>query len=256
MSDTLAHPRSLGPPTRRPRSLVIRLTHWVGAYAMICMILSGWQIYNASPILPFVFPRWATLGGWLAGALAWHFAAMWLLVVDGAIYLAYGALSGHFRRDFLPITPSGVWGDLRAALSLRLRHEHGTYNSVQKLLYAGVLVVTVLTVLTGLAIWKPVQLQWLTAAFGGYDIARRIHFALMALIVAFVVVHLALVAIVPSTLVTMITGGRHSGSVGAASVPRADLARVQSSGPRRGSGSARPAAGTAQVPGHLRVAPR
>ena len=221
MSDALAQPRSLGPPVprRRLRPLTVRLTHWVGAYAMIYMILSGWQIYNASPILPFVFPRWATLGGWLAGALAWHFAAMWLLVVDGAIYLAYGVLSGHFRRDFLPITPSGVWRDLRAALAFRLRHEHGTYNSVQKLLYAGVLVVTVLTVLTGLAIWKPVQLQWLTAAFGGYDVARRIHFALMVLIVAFVVVHLALVAIVPSTLVTMITGGRQPGPVG----PAADV---------------------------------
>ena len=220
MSDTLAQPRSLGPPVRRPlRPLVVRLTHWVGAYAMICMILSGWQIYNASPILPFAFPRWATLGGWLAGALAWHLAAMWLLVVDGLIYLAYGVLSGHFRCDFLPITPSGVWRDLRAALAFRLRHEHGTYNSVQKLLYAGVLAVAVLTVLTGLAIWKPVQLHPLTALFGGYDIARRIHFALMTLIVAFIVVHLALVAIVPSTLVTMITGGRQPGPVG----PAADV---------------------------------
>jgi len=219
MSDTPARPRSLGPPPRRPRSLVIRLTHWVGAYAMICMILSGWQIYNASPILPFVFPRWATLGGWLAGALAWHFAAMWLLVADGVIYLGYGALSSHFRRDFLPITPSGVWRDLRAALAFRLRHEHGTYNAVQRLLYAGVLVVAFLTVLTGLAIWKPVQLHPLTALFGGYDIARRIHFALMTLIVAFIAVHLALVAIVPSTLVTMITGGRRAEPLGS---PAAD----------------------------------
>jgi thiosulfate reductase cytochrome b subunit len=212
MSDTLAEAGPRRPRTRRShravRPLVIRLTHWVGAFAMICMILSGWQIYDASPILPFAFPRWATLGGWLAGALAWHFAAMWLLVADGLIYVAYGLFSGHFRRDFLPITPVGIWRDLRAALAFRLRHEHGTYNSVQKLLYAGVLLVAILTVLTGLSIWKPVQLHPLTALFGEYDIARRIHFALMTLIVGFIVVHVALVAIVPSTLVTMITGGR------------------------------------------------
>lgn len=222
MSGTLFQPRLLDPPKRqsrhRRRPLVVRLTHWVGAYAMVCMILSGWQIYNASPILSFVFPRWATLGGWLAGALAWHFAAMWLLLIDGVIYLGYGVLSGHFRRDFLPITPAGVRRDLRAALALRLRHEHGTYNSVQKLLYAGVLLVAILTVLTGLAIWKPVQLHPLTALFGEYDVARRIHFALMTLIVAFIVVHLALVAVVPSTLVTMITGGRQPEPGGAAAM--------------------------------------
>lgn len=177
---------------------------------MACMILSGWQIYDASPILPFVFPRWMTLGGWLAGALAWHFAAMWVLVVDGLAYLAYGLLSGHFRRDFLPITPAGVWRDTKAALAFRLRHRRGEYNAVQRLLYAGVLMVAILTVLTGASIWKPVQFAPLTAFFGGYDIARRIHFALMALIVGFVVIHLALVAIVPSTLAAMVTGGRRA----------------------------------------------
>jgi thiosulfate reductase cytochrome b subunit len=195
---------------RPAHPLVIRITHWVGAYAMFCMILSGWQIYNASPILPFVFPRWMTLGGWLAGALAWHFAAMWLLAVSGLVYLVYGFASGHFRHDFLPIAPGGVWRDLKAALAFRLRHRLGHYNAVQKVLYAGVLLVVVLTVLTGLSIWKPVQLGWLTFVFGGYDIARRIHFALMTLIVAFIIVHVALVAIVPSTLLTMITGGRRA----------------------------------------------
>lgn len=195
---------------RPAHPLVIRITHWVGAYAMFCMILSGWQIYNASPILPFTFPHWMTLGGWLAGGLAWHFAAMWLLAIDGLVYLAYGFASGHFRNDFLPISPGGVWRDLKSALLFRLHHRLGHYNAVQKLLYAGVLLVVVLTVLTGLAIWKPVQLGWLTAIFGGYDIARRIHFVLMTLIVGFIIVHVALVAIVPSTLLTMITGGRRA----------------------------------------------
>jgi thiosulfate reductase cytochrome b subunit len=191
---------------RRVHPLTIRITHWVGAYAMIGMILSGWQIYNASPILPFVFPRSITLGGWLAGALAWHFAAMWLLVVDGLVYVIYGFASGHFRRDFLPIAPRAIWRDFKAALTFRLHHELGTYNAVQRLLYLVVLVAAVLMVLTGLSIWKPVQLAPLAALFGGYDIARRIHFALMAVIVGFIVVHVALVVIVPSTLVSMITG--------------------------------------------------
>lgn len=194
--------------SRPAHPLVVRLAHWTGAFAMICMILSGWQIYNASPILPFVFPRWATLGGWLAGALAWHFAAMWLLMASGLVYLVYGVTSGHFRRDLLPIRPREVWRDFRAALGLRLAHRGGHYNAVQKLLYVGVLLVAILTVLTGLSIWKSVQLQPLTAVFGGYDIARRIHFAMMALITGFLVVHVTLVAIVPSTLIAMLTGGR------------------------------------------------
>ena len=198
-SDTRAHPA------------IVRVTHWVGAAAMIVMILSGWAIYNASPILPFVIPPAWTLGGWLGAGIAWHISAMWVLVADGAVYLAWGVLSGHFRRDFLPVRPGAVLRDLGAALRFRLRHRLGTYNAVQRLLYVLVVVAAVLAVLTGLSIWKPVQLGWLTWVFGGYDLARRIHFALMSAIVAFTVVHVVLVALVPSTLVSMITGGRVAG---------------------------------------------
>jgi thiosulfate reductase cytochrome b subunit len=196
--------------TRAARPLVVRLTHWVGAFALGCMILSGWQIYNASPLLPFVFPARVTLGGWLAAGIAWHLAAMWLLFADGLIYLGYGLLSGHFRRDFLPISASGVGRDLAAALTFRLRHRSDRYNAVQRLLYTGVVAAIVLAVASGLSIWKPVQLGWLAWVFGGYDIARRIHFALMCTIVAFLVIHLALVAIFPSTLLAMLTGGRRA----------------------------------------------
>jgi thiosulfate reductase cytochrome b subunit len=174
---------------------------------MICMILSGWQIYDASPILPFVFPRAVTLGGWLAGGIAWHIAAMWVLMADGLVYLAWGFLSGHFARDWLPISASGLRQDFRAALGLRLAHQFGRYNAVQRLLYCLVTAASVLAVLTGLSIWKPVQLGALTWTFGGYDVARRIHFALMCSIVGFLLVHVALVAIVPATLRAMITGG-------------------------------------------------
>jgi len=193
---------------RRQLDPVVRITHWVGAAAMICMILSGWQIYNASPLLPFSFPQWATLGGWLAGAIAWHIAAMWVLMADGLIYLIWGAASGHFRRDLLPITPATVARDTKAALRFRLKHDIDRYNAVQKLLYALVLIAAILAVATGLSIWKPVQLGWLTWLFGGYDVARRIHFALMTSIVAFLIVHIALALLVPATLLRMTIGIR------------------------------------------------
>ncbi len=180
--------------------------HWIGAYAVFCMILSGWQIYNASPILPFSIPNWMTLGGWLGGAIAWHLAAMWLLVVDGLCYLAYGLASGHFRRDMLPIGPRVVARDFIAAVRFKLVHRLGHYNAVQRAMYLGVMAVTVLTTLTGLSIWKPIQLSWLTDLFGGYETARVIHFTLMTLIVGFVIVHIALVALFPGTLVSMTVG--------------------------------------------------
>ncbi len=188
--------------------LVVRVTHWVGAAAMIVMILSGWQIYNASPVLPFSIPGAVTLGGWRGAGIAWHLAAMWVLMADGLVYLAWGLASGHFRRHFLPVRPRDVARDFWAELSLRLVHRRGQYNAVQKLLYVLVTVAAVLAVLTGLSIWKPVQLGEVTWLFGGYDLARRIHFALMCGIVAFLAVHVVLVALVPSTLVSMVTGGR------------------------------------------------
>jgi len=208
------NPASLGAPSPAmpARSAahppILRVMHWIGAAAVLCMILSGWQIYNASPLLPFVFPAWMTLGGWLAGGIAWHLAGLWLLLADGLLYLTYGFASGHFRRDFLPLDPRLVVRDLGRALTGRLAHRLGHYNAVQRLLYAGVLLVIVLTVLTGLSIWKPVQFAWLTDLFGGYDRARVLHFSAMCLIVTFLVVHLTLVAIFPRTLFAMIVGLR------------------------------------------------
>jgi thiosulfate reductase cytochrome b subunit len=147
-----------------------------------------------------------TLGGWLGGALAWHFAAMWLLVVNGLVYVGFGLASGHFRHDFLPLSPRAIWRDLRAALTFKLEHRLGTYNAVQRLLYVGVILFAIGVVISGLAIWKPVQFQFVTGLLGGYDTARIVHFAMMAGIVGFIVVHLALVFVVPSTLPPMITG--------------------------------------------------
>ncbi|SFA86363.1 Thiosulfate reductase cytochrome b subunit [Collimonas sp. OK607] len=199
-------------PTRIIHPLPVRVAHWINAFAIVCMVMSGWQIYNASPLFGFDFPRWATLGGWLGGAIAWHLAAMWLLVVNGLIYLGYGLLAGHFHRHFLPLRPRDLLRDVKDALTFKLAHQPGIYNTVQRLMYIAVLLLGVLVVASGLSIWKPVQLDGLVDLFGGYDIARRVHFVAMAGIVAFVAVHLALVLIVPSTLLPMLTGRapRHS----------------------------------------------
>lgn len=186
--------------------LLVRITHWINAFAIVCMVMSGWGIYNASPLFGFHFPAWATLGGWLGGSIAWHLAALWLLVVNGLAYGIYGFAARHFRRSFWPVTPRLVWADFRAALHLKLAHKVGEYNAVQRLFYIGVLVLLVLVVLSGFSLWKPVQLHFLASALGGYEVARRVHFGAMAGIVAFVVVHLALVALVPRTLPSMITG--------------------------------------------------
>jgi len=193
---------------RRIHPWPVRLTHWVNAVGMTCMFMSGWAIYNASPLFPFTFPKNLTLGGWLGGALAWHFAVMWLLVINGLAYVLYGVLSRHFKRDFLPVSASAVKRDVWDALRFKLVHEKGVYNAVQRLMYWLVLAMGVLVVLSGLAIWKPVQFQELASLFGGYDFARRVHFAAMSAIGAFVVVHLLLVLLVPRTLLPMITGGR------------------------------------------------
>ena len=199
--------RTLVTPAKVIQPAWVRIVHWINAVAMILMIMSGWQIYNASPLFDFRFSSSITLGGWLGGALLWHFAAMWLLMVNGLVYLALGLATGRFRKKLLPITPAGLVSDAKAALTGKLSHDDLTkYDYVQKLLYAGIIIVGILIVLSGLAIWKPVQLQYLTALFGGYDAARYVHFFCMAGIVAFMVVHVALALLVPKSLRAMIIG--------------------------------------------------
>ena len=186
--------------------LLVRITHWVNVFAMAIMIASGWRIYNAAPLFDFRFPRDLTLGGWLAGALQWHFAAMWLLALNGLVYLLYGILSRHFKSSFLPLTPQSVWREFDNALRGRIAHELGVYNAVQRAAYVGVIGVIIALVLSGLAIWKPVQFQELAALMGGYEGARIVHFVAMTLVVLFILVHVAMVALVPRTLLPMLTG--------------------------------------------------
>jgi thiosulfate reductase cytochrome b subunit len=186
----------------------VRITHWVNALAIFMMIGSGWQIYDASPLFRFLyFPSQFALGEWLAGALLWHFAAMWLFVVNFFVYVTLGISTGRFRKKLFPIRPRDVWSDLTSALRGKLSHDDLTvYNAVQRLLYLGVILAAVVIVLSGLSIWKPVQFKYLTAIFGGYDTARYVHFFAMSSIVAFLTIHITLALLVPKSLRAMIFG--------------------------------------------------
>jgi len=196
-----------GGPWVKVHPLVVRITHWINALAVLMMITSGWQIYNASPLFRFSFPDGLTLGGWLAGALQWHFAAMWLLALNGLVYVAYGIASGHFRRKLLPISPREVLRDLRDAFRGKLAHDDlSVYNAAQRAAYVALLLALVLLVASGLAIWKPVQLHWLAALMGDYEGARLVHFFAMAAVALIVVAHVVMVALVPRTFPTMISG--------------------------------------------------
>lgn len=191
----------------RVHPLVVRITHWVNVFAVLVMLTSGWRIYNASPLFDFRFAREITLGGWLAGAIQWHFAAMWLLALNGLVYVAYGIVSGHFRRKLLPITLPAIMRDLRDALRGRLAHDDlSVYNTAQRAAYLALIVALALLVASGLAIWKPVQLYWLAWLMGDYEGARLVHFFAMAAVAGIVLVHVLMVILVPRTFPTMFSG--------------------------------------------------
>lgn len=185
----------------------MRVTHWINALAVLVLVTSGWRIYNAAPFFPFEIPNSITLGGWLGGAIQWHFAAMWLLVANGLVYLTLNIASGRLFSKFFPLSLAGIWHDALAALKGRLSHaEPRHYNSVQRMAYLFVMLDILLLVISGLVLWKSVQFPVLRELLGGYEFARRIHFVAMVALVAFVGVHLVMVALVPRTLLAMLSG--------------------------------------------------
>ncbi len=198
--------------------IAARITHWLMALAILLLIGSGWRIYNASPIFDFRFPEAVTLGGdvedalalhndpGVASAIAWHFAAMWLLALSYFGFVLWNTITGHFRRDFLPVGPRLFWRDFVAAATFRLQHRLGEYNAVQRVFYWGALGSVAMMLLSGIAIWKPVQTYPLEVLFGGFQGARIVHFLFMAAIVLFIVIHVALVILVPKTFVAMMLG--------------------------------------------------
>lgn len=198
---------SVGPKPVVIQPAWVRIAHWINALAVLLLVTSGWRIYNASPIFGFRFPKELVLGGWLGGALLWHFAAMWLLAANGVVYLLLNVISRRLQHRFLPLTPRQLLADTGAALRGHLAHEDLThYNAVQKAAYLGAWAVLLLLVLSGLVVWKSVQFPLLRELMGGYDNARVIHFFAMAALVFFTAVHVFMVAVVPKTLRVMILG--------------------------------------------------
>lgn len=181
--------------------------HWLNALAVAVLMMSGWRIYDATAFLGFAIPRNVTLGGWLGGALQWHFAAMWVLIVNGLLYLAANLASNRLRHRFFPLSARTLSADFLAALNGRLAHaDPRRYNMVQRLAYLFVMLDSVVLVASGLVLWKSVQFPLLRELLFGYEGARRVHFLAMAALAAFVAVHLAMVALVPRTLIYMVRG--------------------------------------------------
>jgi thiosulfate reductase cytochrome b subunit len=189
--------------------LPVRVMHWINAVTMVIMIGSGWKIYNDEVIFGWLhFPEFVTIGKWAQHGLQWHFFGMWILALNGTGYLIHGLATGRFRRMLLPLRVSELIATIRDALRFRLSHDDPTkYNAVQKVLYIGVILIGVMTVVSGLAIWKPVQFSELLALFGTFQTARLVHFLCMTGIVLFMIVHVTLALLVPHTLVAMFTGG-------------------------------------------------
>lgn len=185
----------------------LRAMHWLNALAVVILLTSGWRIYNATAFLGFQIPAGITLGGWLGGALQWHFAAMWILGINGLFYLGFNLFTGRLLRKFFPLSPKALLADLLAALKGKLAHaDPSHYNTVQRLAYLFVMVDSIVLVLSGLVLWKSVQFPILRELMGGYEGARLVHFFSMAALAAFVVVHLVMVALVPRTLIYMVRG--------------------------------------------------
>lgn len=185
----------------------LRVAHWANALAFLVLMVSGWRIYNATAFLHFRIPAYLTLGDWLGGALLWHFAAMWLLVANGLIYLVTNVLSGRLLRRFFPVSPRGLLHDMGAALRGHLMHDDPRqYNQVQKLAYLFAMLDGIALVLSGLVLWKSVQFGVLRTLLGGYEGARLIHFFAMSGGVAFLLIHVGMTLLFPRTLLTMTRG--------------------------------------------------
>jgi thiosulfate reductase cytochrome b subunit len=194
---------------RRLHPLPLRIMHWINAGAIFIMIGSGWKIYNDDVILGWLhFPDAVVIGKWAQYGLQWHFFGMWIFVLNGLAYLSYGLVTGRFRQKLFPISLRELLATVGDALRFRLAHDDLThYNAVQKILYLGVIAIGILIVISGLALWKPVQFSELATLFGSFQTIRIVHFLCMTAIVGFVLVHVSLALLVPQSLVAMVMGG-------------------------------------------------
>jgi thiosulfate reductase cytochrome b subunit len=189
--------------------LPLRVMHWINAIAIFIMIGSGWRIYNDDVLFAWLhFPDFLVIGKWAQYGLQWHFFGMWIFVINGLAYLTYGIATGRFQRKLFPISLRETLATVGEALRFRLSHDDlKHYNAVQKILYLGIILVGIVTVLSGLSLWKPVQFSELAGLFGSFQTIRLVHFLCMAAIVGFLLVHVTLALLVPQSLVAMVTGG-------------------------------------------------
>ena len=187
---------------------LIMMCHWVNAFSILIMVGSGLKIYNASPIFGAKLPAFLTLGGWLGGAIQWHFAAMWLFVVNAIVYLAFNVLTGRLRARFMPLRFAEFTSDLFDLVRFRLSHANlEVYNALQKVAYLSVIVAATVMICSGLAVWKPVQFPVLRTIMGDFDNSRVVHFFAMLYLVLFTLAHLTMVVLVPRTLLNMLPIG-------------------------------------------------
>jgi thiosulfate reductase cytochrome b subunit len=221
MAETPGDDRSVGPPLQ---PLAIRLTHWINVPLLFIMAGSGLQIFAAYPSLgpqgaQYAWypcqgsapPSWLRLGGWLGGARHWHFAIAWFLILNAVVYLSYIFWSGEWRRRMFLPRRDLVNAALMFGYYSRIRKTPPPvdfYNGLQRLAYTSAILFGIVMVLSGLAIYKPVQLHFLAALFGGYDGARVVHLGGLCLLALFVATHLVLVSLHPRELLNMLTGGK------------------------------------------------
>ena len=215
-----AHPEAAEKPRHH---IIVRVTHWVNVVAVTIMVGSGLRIFNAYPAFerrgdtfccyPFAhkaIPANLTFGGWLGGARHWHFAMMWVLAINGLVYLTFIYLHGEWR-DLAPRRgdPRDIWEMVKFYVFVRKDHpRQGKHNALQRTAYFAMPILGALAVITGLAIWKPVELGWLTNAMGGYVWARYWHFLVMVALVVTAIGHVFMVfAVDPYSLRAMTTGG-------------------------------------------------
>ncbi|WP_086931117.1 cytochrome b/b6 domain-containing protein [Agarilytica rhodophyticola] len=186
----------------------LRLLHTLNALTVIGLVSSGWAIYNAAPIYAITFPMSLSLGNYLTEALRWHFALMWIFFITSFSFIVLRLSKSWGGPSLTPISIRSIICDLKLALQFKITHQSGHYNHVQRLLYVCTFILLACLLITGLTLWKPVQLHFLTHIMGGFPTVRIIHFWAMIGICIFTVIHLIMIVVVPRTLLTMIFGGK------------------------------------------------
>jgi thiosulfate reductase cytochrome b subunit len=222
-----------GAPTTliRRHSAITRITHWINAFCLAVLLMSGLQIFNAHPALywgdistfekPLLaigdFPGWATIPSYqdLASGRLWHFFFAWLLVINGVLYLSATIFSRHLIGDLVPTRAELAHIGGSIAEHLRLHFPKGEaakrYNVLQQLAYLVVIFVLLpLVVITGLCMSPRMDanFHWLPELFGGRQSARTVHFLAATVLVLFFIVHVTMVVLSGfwNNLRSMITG--------------------------------------------------